>query len=133
MIDIKLQSRFLDIPVSYISTKIQFDLHFRRCFLLLLRLALQYPDSSLQQLAVQVKAYIQHMPVLLGPQKVAGTPDLQIPHSQLKTGAKLGEFPDGVQPFLCHIPQDSPVVISKVGVSNAAGPSHPAPELVQLG
>ncbi len=40
------------------------------------------------------------MPVLPGPQQIAGAPDLQISHGDLKAAAKLRKFLDRPQSFL---------------------------------
>ena len=69
---------------------------------------------------------------LLGTQQVAGTPDLQVPHSDFEAGAEFSKVPDGGKALFGHLRQVFVRPVGEVGVGVAGGPAYPAPELMEL-
>ena len=69
---------------------------------------------------------------LLRPQQIARSPDLQVPHGNFEAGAEFGEVPDGRQSLFRHLGEGLVRLVGEVGKGMAAGPAHPAPELMEL-
>ena len=73
------------------------------------------------------------MAVLAVAQKRTGTPNFQVSHGNLKPGAELRVFPNGLQPLGSNIRQLPPTGVSKVGKRSTRRTPYPAANLVQLG
>ena len=64
---------------------------------------------------------------LLRTQQVAGTPDLQIPHGDLKPAAQLRKFTDGGQTLLRHFLQHFVSAVHQKGIGSTIRTAHAAP------
>ena len=58
--------------------------------------------------AVCRKADAGDITMLLSPEKISGTADLQIPHGDFEAASELGEFTDRIQSFFCHLGKHLP-------------------------
>ena len=72
------------------------------------------------------------MAVLPCAQHIARAPDLEITYRNLETGAKLGEFPNGLQPFFRHFRQRLTAPEGKISIGPTGRTSYPPSQLVQL-
>ena len=70
---------------------------------------------------------------LLGTQQIAGTPNLQVPHGDLKAGTEFCKIPDGRQPFFRNFRQVFIRTVGEIGIGVAGRASYTAAELMQLG
>ena len=86
----------------------------------------------IQKAAVHLKAHAGNVPVLLGTQKVTGTPDFQVTHGNLEACPQLCKFLDGLQALFRHLAENLVLLIQQVGIGKVIGTPHPAPHLVEL-
>ena len=72
------------------------------------------------------------MSMLLRPQQITGTTDLQITHRDLKPGAQLCKITNRLQTFFCDLAQSTITFINEIGISQTRGAPYPAAHLIQL-
>ena len=70
--------------------------------------------------------------MLLRPQQITGTTDLQITHRDLKPGAQLCKITNRLQTFFCDLAQSTITFIDEIGISQTRGAPYPAAHLIQL-
>ncbi len=73
------------------------------------------------------------MPALPDTQKIARSPNLQIPHSDSESRAQFGSIEDGPESLIslwCQLP---PFVEEEVGIGLVNTAAYPASQLVKLG
>ena len=92
-----------------------------------------FPQGAVDDFAIQVVAHRLHVAALLRPQQVARAPDLQVPHGDAETRAKLGKLPYGHQPLFRHLGKGLIPLEKQVCIPQPHAAAHPAPELVELG
>ncbi len=73
------------------------------------------------------------MPVLLGPEEIAGPPDLQVPRGNLEAGSEFRQLGDDLQPLPSALIQGLLSRDEEVGMRAEPVPTDPAPELIELG
>src|SRR6185295_20193793 len=89
--------------------------------------------SLLEELRIQIEPHRGDMAMLLGPQEVAGPPDLEVAEGQLEPRPQLGELLDDLEPALGGLVQAPVRGDHQVGVGLHALPPHPPPGPEQLG
>ena len=94
--------------------------------------ALFLQNRLVQQLEVHVVAHAGHVAGLLGAQKVARAPDLQIPHGNFEAGAEFGKIPDGGKPLFGDFGEILFRAVGEIGVGVAGGAPYPAAKLMEL-
>ena len=73
------------------------------------------------------------MAMLPTAQETPGTPDFQIPESNVKAAAELCKFPHGRQPLGRFLPEHLVSLEGEIGIGSAVRAADPSPELIQLG
>ena len=68
-------------------------------------LAFQLVYRLLQDLLVRLVTQIRYETALLGPQHIAGPPDIEVLHGDMDTATQLGEVLDRLQPAPCLLRQ----------------------------
>ena len=71
--------------------------------------------------------------MLLRPEQISGSTDLQVSHGQLETRPEFDEFLHRLQALAGFVGQRCPPGVQQVAVRLAVGPAHTAAQLVQLG
>ena len=65
-------------------------------------------------------------------EKIAGSADFQVPHGNPEPASELRKIPDRLQTFFRHFLEHLVASVHKERIRRSVGPSHSAPELVQL-
>ena len=73
------------------------------------------------------------MTALFGSQQISGSPDLQVPHGNLKSAAQIRILPDGSQSFFRHLFEHFVSAVHKKRIRRTIGSADPPAQLIQLG
>src|SRR5690606_21998483 len=129
LVNLDLALRVRHVIVGDVRVHVQVDDGIRR---LLDHLPLDLAHGLLQELAVQLEPDRGNVTVLLRPQQVARSPDLQVPEGDLEARPELGELPDGLQALLSVFGQYFVPAVGEIRISHPVAPPDPAAQLVQL-
>ena len=86
-----------------------------------------------KHLAVQIISNRLHVTALFGSQQISGSPDLQVPHGNLKSAAQIRILPDGSQSFFRHLFEHFVSAVHKKRIRRTIGSADPPAQLIQLG
>ena len=69
---------------------------------------------------------------LFGSKNIAGTPDFQIPHGNLKTGSEFHKLPDRRQTLFLNLCQHLVFPVGQIRICFSGRPAYTASQLVKL-
>ena len=79
----------------------------------------------MKHLAVQIISNRLHVTALFGSQQISGSPDLQVPHGNLKSAAQIRILPDGSQSFFRHLFEHFVSAVHKKRIRRTIGSADP--------
>ena len=90
-------------------------------------------NSLTEHLAVKIISHCIHVSVLLCPEKISRTAELQILHCDLKAASKIRIFSHGTETFLRSFLEHLVFRIHQKRIRSSVGTSHTAAQLIKLG